>query len=98
MADTVVLSEAEMAALRVAARSTLISQIPDRNEKDVFGQAVAGMGVFRKLEKRGLLFITEEEPTTTDDGEMFEFTPTVELTEEGRHLFDEVNRQGYALR
>lgn len=74
------LSEAEWEALqwlRSCGGSVLASQVPDRNERGDFGQVVPGMGVYRKLVKKGLVTITEE------DGD---FTPAIELTQQGREL------------
>lgn len=77
------MTEAESNALRFLAAhggSVLISAIPDKNEKDVFGGIVPGIRVYQKLEKQGLLIITEEEPE--EDG--FQWTPMVELTDSGK--------------
>lgn len=57
----------------------LISQVPEKNERDLFGGTVPGLGIFVKLEKKGLCYITEEEPDDTG----FTFTPMIELTDEG---------------
>lgn len=76
------LSEAEREALRWAHNGVLVSRIPDRTERDVFGQVTApGRAVFRKLMKRGLLFETEE------DGD---WTPSLDLTKEGEALLKEL--------
>jgi hypothetical protein len=72
------LSEAEQIALdtlKSKGGSILVSQIPDTNEKDEFSMVIPGMGVYRKLEKRGLVVICE--PLVDEDG--FEWTPSVEL-------------------
>ncbi len=76
------LSEAERSALELlknAGGSFLVTKIPDKTLKDMFGQLDPGMGVYRKLEKKELLFFTEEEPM--EDG--FTFTEEVYITEEG---------------
>lgn len=76
------LSEAEREALRWAQNWVLVSRIPDRTERDLFGQVKApGRAVFRELMKLGLLFETEE------DGD---WTPAVGLTEEGEALLKEL--------
>lgn len=65
----------------------LITMIADKTEMDVFGNKVPGMTIFRKLAKRGYCFQTEEDPVRfTDDPEEvpFEFTPSMELSDEGR--------------
>lgn len=57
-----------------------IYHVPAKNELDEFGDLVPGITLIKKLDKKGFALITEEEPM--EDG--FEFTPTVELTDEGR--------------
>ena len=72
------LSESEMTALDIlenAGGSMLITEIPNTNEKDEFGCVIPGMGVYRKLEKKGFLVICE--PLVDEDG--FQWTPAVEL-------------------
>jgi hypothetical protein len=79
--DDIALSEMEKNALewlRDAGGSVLVSRIADKNSRDVFG-VEPGMTMFKKLEKKGLVFITEEDPIQLDDGTWFQFTPTVEL-------------------
>lgn len=80
------LSEAEEAALELIKREGCIleSRISERTEHDVFGNAVPGMRVFRKLESKGLIFFTEEEPLILDDGTEFYFTPLVYINEENQ--------------
>jgi hypothetical protein len=85
------LSPAEIAALIWVreAPSTLISHIPDKSERDVHGDPVPGMRVFKRLESKGLLFQTEEEPfkfTDDPDEEPFLFTESIELTSAGMEL------------
>lgn len=76
------LSEAERVALRWASEGELVSRIPDRTERDLFGGVEApGRVVFRKLMKLGLLFETEE------DGD---WTPSLGLTPEGEALLKEL--------
>jgi len=63
--------------------SMLTSLIPDKNERAVFRGYFGvepGMAVYKKLEKKGLVFFTEEEPM--EDG--FVFTNEVYLTDEGK--------------
>ncbi len=83
------LSAAERAALTNLVEeggAMLETNIPERNGRSVFGDAIAGMEVYRKLEKKGLLYFTEEEPMDLPgeplDG--FMFTPLVYITDEGR--------------
>lgn len=63
-------------------RGLLVSDIPSRNERDGYGQVSPGRGVYGKLEKKGLCFETQEDIGA--DG--FQFTPMMELTEEGRQV------------
>lgn len=58
--------------LRSRGGSMLISHVPDKNEKDEFGFTAPGMTVFRKLEKKGAVVITEEEG---------DLTPVIEFRE-----------------
>jgi hypothetical protein len=74
------LTDTEMLALETANGSPLVTVIPDKNFRDVFGTTVPGLAVYRRLEKLDLLFFTEEEPM--DDG--FVFTQMLELTDAGR--------------
>lgn len=64
--------------LKAEGGSVLISRIPEKNERGVFGME-PGMTIFKKLAKKGLVIITEEEPFQLDDGSWFEFTPTVDI-------------------
>lgn len=76
------LSENERAALEWIKNEggcILTSAIPDKTTRDVFGY-IPGTQVFKKLERAGLVFFTEEEPM--DDG--FVFTNEVYITEEGK--------------
>jgi hypothetical protein len=75
------LSEAEYNALRYVNRhgSILVTKIDSKNSRDVFGEIVPGMAVFKKLEKKGLLVFTEED----EDEEGFAFTEEVYITELG---------------
>lgn len=77
------LSEAEILALENARKVILITDVPSRNERDVFGQNQPGMSVYKRLEKRGLLIITEEDSILIEDEE-FTFTSSVEITDEGK--------------
>ena len=81
-------SEAEKAALKTLSEkgAIVLNTIPDKNEKDCVDLITAGMTTYKKLIKKGLCFITEEEPIILDDGEEFLFTPSIELTEDGVQL------------
>jgi hypothetical protein len=77
------LSEAEQEALALIKREGCIleSQIQDQTERDVFGNVVPGIRVFRRLEKKGLIFFTEETPIILEDGTKIDLTPLVYCTE-----------------
>ena len=80
--DSQKLSEFEVLALELLSQRggcILTSRIPERNEKSFLGTGEAGMPVYKKLEKRGFVNLTQEDPD--DDG--FAFTPMAELTEAG---------------
>lgn len=78
------LSANEIAALEILVErggSVLTSAVPDKNEKDcVFRTVTPGHPVYKKLEKKGLCFYTEEDPM--EDG--FVFTNEIYITDEGR--------------
>ena len=65
--------------------SMLESGIPDCNERDVFGDVTPGQSVYKRLEKRGLIFFTEEEPLDLpgDPLDGFTFTREIYLTDDG---------------
>lgn len=76
------LSSAEISALRNLKNRhgcILISHVPDVSEKDEFGDVIPGMRVYERLQTKGLILITEEEPE--EDG--FVFTPQIELLDTG---------------
>lgn len=76
-------SEAEELALRWAHEGVLISRLEERVGKDVFGGVDnPGEAIIRKLVREGLVFVTEEDPIEIN-GEPFEFTPSLGLTEDG---------------
>lgn len=69
----------------------IITKIPDKNETEFyFDRVISGMGVYKKLIKKELCFITEEEPFMLDDGSFFDFTPMMCLTEQGEKLVSEI--------
>lgn len=88
MKDSNVFSDTEIVALTTLSEKggLILSSIPDKNEKDFIGMITAGMTTYKKLIKKGLCFITEEDPVILDNGEEFFFTPSLELTEEGYEL------------
>lgn len=86
-------SEAELSALRrlKSERSILISKIEDKTLKDCLGSIVAGMSIYKKLIKKNICLLTEEDPIILDDGEEFQFTASIELTEEGEAILNKMN-------
>lgn len=84
------LSEAEIAALKWIQKGvgTFVHNIDTKTTQDVFGSPIPGLRVFRKLEKKGLCFETEEDPMFLNEGdeEAFQFSSTMELTDEGLEL------------
>jgi len=81
------LSESEFRALEILQENegaVLVTQVPEKNDKDLYGWVLPGLNVYKKLDKKGLVIITEEEPIVFDDGEEFTFTPMIELTDEGK--------------
>jgi hypothetical protein len=80
------LSSSEFAALELLISkggAVLASTVPDKNEKQIIAgtfYTVPGHGIYKKLEKKGLVFYTEEDPM--DDG--FVFTNEIYTTDEGR--------------
>lgn len=83
------LSEAEQEALLLLHRegALLTSKVPDKTERCHMGFIEPGLAVYRKLERKGLALITEEDPVTFEDEEGqpfdFTFTPQIELTDTG---------------
>ena len=76
------LSQAERSAIEILkgeGGNMLTSKIPEKSESSVFAVR-PGLAVYKKLEKKGLVFFTEEEPM--EDG--FMFTNEVYLTDEGK--------------
>lgn len=85
------LSKNEFSALEflVVNGAVLVTRIPEENEKDIYGNVIAGIRVYRKLNKRGLVIITDEEP----DENGFEWTPQIEITEEGKMAYIGMDEQ-----
>lgn len=84
------LTSNEITALRTlheAGGEILESRVPDTNKVDpVFGCVTPGHVVYRKLEKLGLVFYTEEEPLDLpgDPLDGFTFTPSICIDDAGR--------------
>jgi hypothetical protein len=77
------LSDADYAALVFAAKSPLATEIEDVSRKDCWGTVIPGMRTYKKLEKLGLLYFTEEDPE-----DEFDWTPMVELTDAGKRALE----------
>jgi hypothetical protein len=78
MSDLSVMEQEALDWLKHKGGSVLITDIPEKNIRGVFGLE-PGLTVFKKLEKKGLVAFTEEEPFQLDNGEWFEYTSSVEL-------------------
>ena len=77
------LTEAEYEAMLLmkSVRSLLTSWVDEKKSEDCLGRIIPGMTIFRKLIKKDLCFITEEE-----DIEGVEMTPSIELTPFGESM------------
>lgn len=56
------LSQAEQEALDVLRRNggvILVSAVPDKTERGILGEVIPGIAIYRKLEKKGLVYFTE---------------------------------------
>ena len=77
------LSKNELTALRLlqeSGGSIIEGMVPDKTEKNLaFGDVVPGHGIYRKLEKMGLAFYTEEEPFNRPGDPMDGFTFSREI-------------------
>ena len=69
--------EIALELLKAAGGCILSSKVPDKNEPGVFGEITPGLGVYKKLEKKGLIFFTEEEPLVLEDGTCIDLTPLI---------------------
>lgn len=81
------LSQAEWTALQILVQNggaILVYNVPDRTETDGLGALDPGMGVYKKLDRKGLAVITEEDPTVFEDGFEFTFSPMIEITDAGK--------------
>jgi hypothetical protein len=78
------MTEAEEEAIRLVRQAgmLLVSQIADATSRGVLGEMIPGIRVFEKLRRRGVLYLTEEEGLSMEDGTVFEFTPAYCLVEE----------------
>lgn len=84
------LSAAERAGLRLLDEhggSLIEWRVPESDEKNpVFGTTTPGIRIYRELERKGLVFFTDEEPLSLPgealDG--FQFSCEIYLTERGK--------------
>ena len=74
-------SEYEAMLLMKSIGSILTSRIDEKTSEDHVGRLIPGMTIFRKLIKKDLCFITEEEPI-----EDIDMTPSIELTPFGERM------------
>ncbi len=58
--------------------SVLITAVPEKNTRGVFG-IEAGLTTFKKLQKKGLVIITDESEEPFPDMPGFTFTPTIDI-------------------
>lgn len=80
------ISHVELIALQTLNRmggSILTTWVNETNTKGDIDEITPGIRVYKKLEKKGFVIITEED--VGDDG--FEFTPMIELTEMGMDIW-----------
>ncbi len=68
--------------------SISVGSIPSRNVRDPYGFPRPGLGVFRKLARKGLVLFTEEDLMDPARPELGTWTPSVEMTDEGRALLE----------
>jgi hypothetical protein len=66
------------------AQSLLVSRIPDKTETDVLGGRTPGRATFKRLEKLGLCYETDEDLMDPTDPDMGTWTPSIELTAAGQ--------------
>jgi len=88
--EFLVLSEAEYNGMKTLASDKCIYEhmIEPKSYEDSLGYVIPGKAILAKLIKKGLCFITEEEPM--EDG--FQFSPTVELTDLGRSIIPNLDK------
>lgn len=66
--------------------SILVTSIPEKTEMEPgLGSRIPGLATFRRLESKGLCYMTEEDPLFPEDGPDSEtWTPSVEITDLGK--------------
>lgn len=91
--NAIQLSDNEKAALALLYRKggLLVTSIESKTTTDCLGSVVPGRGLFNRLIKKGLAYQTEE--PILEDG--FQFTETIELSDEGQVLAIQFSREGY---
>lgn len=95
METAVKLSEAEesaLAYLKANGGGVLTTSVPDKNERGVFGEIEAGMSTYKKLERKGLVYFTEEDPVEDPGGPLdgFVFTNEIYISEAGEEALANV--------
>lgn len=73
--------------LAEAGGAVLVTAVPEKTEREiVFGLEIPGHPVFKRLERAGLCFYTEETPLDLpgDPLDGFTFTPEIYITDQGR--------------
>jgi hypothetical protein len=78
MADLSTMEEEALCWLKGQGGSVLITAVSEKNTRGVFGME-PGLTVFKKLAKKGLVLITEEEPFQLEDGTWFTYTPSIDI-------------------
>lgn len=87
-------NELETLSFMQERKTILVSQIETTTSHDFMGRIIPGMTMFKKLIKKGILFQTIEDSVFFDDeSEPFEFTESIELTEEGEALIKNLRKQ-----
>lgn len=91
--NAIQLSDNEKTALALLYRSggLLVTAIESKTETDFLGRVIPGRGVFNRIIKKGLAYQTEE--PVLEDG--FQFTETIELSDEGEVLARKFSQEGY---
>lgn len=89
------LTPADYAALHRARKGNqAVDDIPEKAGLDLWNCPIPGKRTYDKLEKLGLLILTEEEPILLEGmEEPFTFTAFVELTKEGENALKTEHKQ-----
>jgi hypothetical protein len=66
-------------------------EVADKTSRDHLGSLIPGKGLIRKLEKKNIVFFTEEEPFnwgTPEDPNVYTLSPLLCFSEGAREAFD----------